>query len=148
MRGPEGQIHLPIDTCSCPRSSRSWKTPPFKRSVTTSSTICWSCETLGVDVQGVALDSMVAAFLLDASRMQYGIDRLALDLLNFRKVATVELLGKGKAADHDGQDRSARRSPPTPRKMPTSPCGWPICWMINSTKCRAFASWPMIWKRR
>src|SRR5581483_7579570 len=29
--------------------------------------------------------------------MQYGIDRLALDLLNFRKVATVELLGKGKA---------------------------------------------------
>jgi DNA polymerase-1 len=39
---------------------------------------------------------MVAAFLLDASRMQYGIDRLAQDLLNFKKVAPVELIGKGK----------------------------------------------------
>ncbi len=28
--------------------------------------------------------------------MQYGIDRLALDLINFRKVATEELIGKGK----------------------------------------------------
>jgi DNA polymerase I len=50
----------------------------------------------GVAVRGVEMDSMVAAFLLDASRMQYGIDRLALDLLNFKKVATVELIGKGK----------------------------------------------------
>ncbi len=50
----------------------------------------------GVTVRGVAVDSMVSAFLLDASRMQYGIDRLALDLINFRKVATEELIGKGK----------------------------------------------------
>ena len=28
--------------------------------------------------------------------MQYGMDRLALDLLNFKKVATEELIGKGK----------------------------------------------------
>jgi DNA polymerase-1 len=50
----------------------------------------------GVDVRGVELDSMIAAFLLDASRMQFGIDRLALDLLNFRKIPTSELIGKGK----------------------------------------------------
>jgi len=50
----------------------------------------------GVDVRGVALDSMIAAFLIDASRMTYGIDRLALDLLNFKKVPTVDLIGKGK----------------------------------------------------
>jgi DNA polymerase-1 len=52
----------------------------------------------GVDVRGIELDSMIGAFLLDASRMQYGIDRLALDLLRFRKVPTVELIGKGKMA--------------------------------------------------
>ena len=52
---------------------------------------------VGIDVKGVALDSMIAAFLLDSSRMQYGMDRLALDLLNFRKVATEELIGKGKS---------------------------------------------------
>ena len=51
---------------------------------------------VGIDIRGVVLDSMIAAFLLDSSRMQYGIDRLAMDLLNFKKVATVELLGKGK----------------------------------------------------
>jgi DNA polymerase-1 len=50
----------------------------------------------GLDMCGVELDSMIAAFLLDSSRMQYGIDRLAMDLLKFRKVPTVDLLGKGK----------------------------------------------------
>ncbi|MGH7175948.1 MAG: DNA polymerase I, partial [Tepidisphaeraceae bacterium] len=51
----------------------------------------------GIEMRGVVLDSMIAAFLVDASRMQYGIDRLALELLNFRKIATVELIGKGKS---------------------------------------------------
>jgi DNA polymerase-1 len=50
----------------------------------------------GIELRGVEMDSMVAAFLVDASRMQYGIDSLALQLLNFKKVATVELIGKGK----------------------------------------------------
>jgi len=50
----------------------------------------------GVNVRGVEMDSMIAAFLIDASRMQYGIDRLALDLLDFKKVATTDLIGKGR----------------------------------------------------
>ncbi len=50
----------------------------------------------GVALRGIEMDSMVAAFMLDASRMQYGIDRLALDLLKFRKVATSDLIGSGR----------------------------------------------------
>ncbi len=50
---------------------------------------------LGVEIRGVSLDTMIAAFVLDSSRMQYGIDRLALDLLNIRKVPTSDLIGKG-----------------------------------------------------
>ncbi len=50
----------------------------------------------GIDFQGIEMDTMIASFLIDASRMQYGIDRLALDLLNIQKVPTIELLGKGK----------------------------------------------------
>jgi DNA polymerase-1 len=50
----------------------------------------------GVNLRGIAMDTMVAAFLIDASRMQYGIDRLALDLLNFKKIATADLIGKGR----------------------------------------------------
>jgi DNA polymerase-1 len=49
----------------------------------------------GIELRGIALDSMVAAFLLDPSRIQYGIDRLALEMLNFRKVPTSDLIGKG-----------------------------------------------------
>ena len=50
----------------------------------------------GINVRGVTLDTMIAAFLLDPSRLQYGIDRLALEFLNFRKVPTTDLIGKGK----------------------------------------------------
>jgi DNA polymerase I len=49
----------------------------------------------GVEVRGVELDTMIAAFVLDSSRLQYGIDRLALEYLNIRKVPTSDLIGKG-----------------------------------------------------
>ncbi|MGC4030601.1 MAG: DNA polymerase I [Tepidisphaeraceae bacterium] len=51
----------------------------------------------GVRLRGLVMDTMVAAFLIDASRMQYGIDRLAADLLSFQKIATSELIGRGKS---------------------------------------------------
>ncbi|WP_428937079.1 DNA polymerase I [Fontivita pretiosa] len=57
----------------------------------------------GVHVRGVELDTMIAAFLLDSSSVQYGIDRLAMDLLHFRKIATEELIGKGKNQISMGQ---------------------------------------------
>ncbi|HEX8522858.1 MAG TPA: DNA polymerase I [Tepidisphaeraceae bacterium] len=50
----------------------------------------------GVHVRGVWMDSMIAAFLLDSSRLRYGIDQLAEDYLNFKKIATTDLIGKGK----------------------------------------------------
>ena len=52
---------------------------------------------IGLDVAGILGDTMLAAFLLDAGRMQFGIDRLALDLLNFKKIPTTDLIGKGKS---------------------------------------------------
>ena len=52
----------------------------------------------GVNVRGVRMDTMVAAFLLDASKIQYGIDRLAMELLHFKKIPTSELIGSGKNA--------------------------------------------------
>jgi DNA polymerase-1 len=52
----------------------------------------------GIHVRGVKMDTMVAAFLIDPTRNQYGIDSLALNLLNFRKIPTEDLIGKGKTA--------------------------------------------------
>jgi DNA polymerase-1 len=95
VRAPEGQFHLPADRV-LPAIKPILEDPALEKVGHNIKYDLLVMRCLGIDVRGVALDSMVAAFLLDASRMQYGIDRLALDLLNFRKVATVELLGKGK----------------------------------------------------
>src|SRR5215208_5892642 len=55
----------------------------------------------GINLRGVEMDTMIAAFLLDASRMQFGIDQLARDLLNFKKIATRELIGReGRVSMH------------------------------------------------
>jgi len=50
----------------------------------------------GVALRGIAMDTMVAAFLLDAGRTRYGIDDLARDLLGFQKIPTSALIGKGR----------------------------------------------------
>lgn len=53
-------------------------------------------KTVGIDVAGVDFDSMIASFVLDATRGSHGIDKLAEDLLHFRKIKTTDLIGKGK----------------------------------------------------
>jgi len=49
----------------------------------------------GINLRGIRLDTMVAAFLLDAGRNTYGIDSLARDLLQFQKIPTSDIIGKG-----------------------------------------------------
>ena len=50
----------------------------------------------GVRVRGVDFDTMVASYLLDPSNHQHNLDSLCLEYLNYRKVPTSELIGKGK----------------------------------------------------
>ena len=50
----------------------------------------------GVRMGGIAFDSMVAAYLLDPDRRRYNLDDLALGHLGFRKIATADLIGKGR----------------------------------------------------
>jgi DNA polymerase-1 len=50
----------------------------------------------GINVRGIEMDSMLAAFLIDPTRLRYGIDELARELLNFNKMPTAHLIGKGK----------------------------------------------------
>lgn len=49
----------------------------------------------GVTLRGIEVDTMMAAFLLDAGRNQYGIDSLAREMLAFQKIPTSDLIGKG-----------------------------------------------------
>ena len=50
----------------------------------------------GIELKGVAFDTMVESYLLDPSQRQHNLDLLALKHLNFKKTPTSELLGKGK----------------------------------------------------
>ena len=95
VRGPEGQPHLAFDAVVA-AIKPILEDPSIQKVGHNIKYDLLVMRNIGVQVRGVAVDSMVAAFLLDASRMQYGMDRLALDLLNFKKVATEELIGKGK----------------------------------------------------
>jgi DNA polymerase-1 len=52
--------------------------------------------TAGVELRGIVMDTMIAAFLLDPGRSSHGIDALARDLLRFRKIATTDLIGRGR----------------------------------------------------
>jgi DNA polymerase-1 len=50
----------------------------------------------GVEIRGALFDTMVAAWMIDSSRTAYGIDLLARDYLNYKKIPTSDLIGKGK----------------------------------------------------
>ncbi len=50
----------------------------------------------GVELQGVAFDSMVASYLLDPSQRQHNLDLLALKHLSVRTTPISDLIGKGK----------------------------------------------------
>jgi len=50
----------------------------------------------GIRVRGLEFDTMIASFVLDATRRSHGIDALSLELLGLRKIPTSELLGRGR----------------------------------------------------
>ncbi len=50
----------------------------------------------GVEVRGLAYDSMLASFVLDPSRRSHGIDALALEFLGQTMTQYTDLTGKGK----------------------------------------------------
>ncbi len=49
-----------------------------------------------IDVQGVDFDTMVASYLINPSSHQHNLDNLSLQYLNYKKVPTSDLIGKGK----------------------------------------------------
>jgi DNA polymerase-1 len=50
----------------------------------------------GIELRGIDFDTMVAAYLVNPSARQFGIDALALEYLNLKKIATKDLIGSGK----------------------------------------------------
>ncbi len=50
----------------------------------------------GVEMEGVAFDTMVASYCVAPEERQHGLDALSLKYLNYRKIPTSDLLGKGR----------------------------------------------------
>jgi DNA polymerase I len=53
---------------------------------------------LGIDVQGMTFDTMLASYVLDPGRRSHGLDVLALEFLDHRMTSFEELCGRGKTA--------------------------------------------------
>ena len=53
---------------------------------------------MGVEVEGIAFDTMVASYLLDPSRSRHNLNDIAFEHLGRMKKSITELLGKGKNA--------------------------------------------------
>jgi DNA polymerase-1 len=51
----------------------------------------------GITMRGIAFDCMVAAYLVDPGKRQYGLERLAEDFLHLKTIPIESLIGKGKA---------------------------------------------------
>ena len=52
-------------------------------------------ESQGVEVKGVAFDSMIASYLLNPDKRQHGLDAVVLSELGFSKISKEDLLGAG-----------------------------------------------------
>lgn len=52
----------------------------------------------GIDLKGIDFDTMVAAYLLNPSKLAYGLDDLALEYLGHKMTPITELIGRGKKA--------------------------------------------------
>jgi DNA polymerase-1 len=50
---------------------------------------------LGIELRGADFDTMVASYLLNPSKPRHGLDQLALEMLNYRKISIESLIGKG-----------------------------------------------------
>lgn len=50
-----------------------------------------------LDVKGIYFDTMVASYVINPSLRQHNLDALSLEYLNFKKIPTSDLIGKGKA---------------------------------------------------
>ncbi len=50
----------------------------------------------GVEVAGVAFDTMIASYLLNPSKPSHGLDAIALEYLNYKTITYAEVAGSGK----------------------------------------------------
>lgn len=50
----------------------------------------------GIDIQGIAFDTMIASYLINPIKLNHNLDDITLELLNVRKITTASLIGSGK----------------------------------------------------
>ncbi|MDM8007241.1 MAG: DNA polymerase I [Phycisphaerae bacterium] len=62
----------------------------------------------GIEVAGVAFDTMIASFVLDSTRRSHGMDALARELLGFDPIPISDLIGKGSKQIRFDQVDTAR----------------------------------------
>lgn len=50
----------------------------------------------GIEIANISFDTLIASYVCNPSRNSHGIDSLSIQYLNYEKIPTVDLIGKGK----------------------------------------------------
>ncbi len=50
----------------------------------------------GIELKGIEFDTMIASYVLNPSQRQHNLDALSLQYLNYKKIPTSDLIGKGR----------------------------------------------------
>jgi len=50
----------------------------------------------GIELNGIAFDTMIASYLLNPSKLSHGLDQISLEYLDHKMVPITDLIGKGK----------------------------------------------------
>ena len=79
----------------------------------------------GVTVAGLGFDTMLASYLLDATRAPHALETLALEHLGYKALTEEDVCGKGAKAMAAGGPARRRRRSTTPASAPTCRCSSP-----------------------
>jgi DNA polymerase-1 len=73
-----------------------FKNPDIKKNGHNIKFDCLGLKSIGLEVNGIAHDSMVMSYLLHANRRSHKLKELSLEYLNYKQTEYEELVGKGK----------------------------------------------------
>ena len=88
----------------------------------------------GIELAGVAFDTMVASYLLEAGRRNHNLDELAQTYLHHETIKISELIGKGKDQRRMDEVPTSAAWPTTPPRTPGCRCGCGRSWPKSSTR--------------
>ena len=118
---------LPVDDRARRAASRCSKTPAIAKVGHDLKFDAIVLARHGVDAARARLDTMLASYLLDATRSEHRLEDLALEHTSYKALTEEDVCGRGAKARVARPTCRSRRRSTSPASAPTSPGSWRRC---------------------